>query len=232
MALLTTNAWAAASVQIWPINPVIKAEEKATGLWLENRGNEEVTLQVRVFAWEQDAGDAYANQKTIMPSPPVFSLPSGEKQLIRLTKIGDVAPGIEDAYRIIVDEVPVKSGSSDVQGSLLKFQMRYSIPLFAYGDGAQPMTEQGDPTLRTLENGLSWRIVDGQLEIRNSSNHHVRLTEARIVNGETELAQGNELLGYVLAHSTNRWPVPKGMSKQSSLKVKVNGGDAILVHKE
>ncbi|SHK45095.1 fimbrial biogenesis chaperone [Halomonas caseinilytica] len=231
LALLTTNALAAASVQIWPINPVIRSEENATGLWLENRGNKEVTLQVRTFSWEQEAGDVYSNQKNIIASPPVFTVPAGEKQLIRLTKVGSVEPGVEDAYRVIVDEVPVNNKDPDNQGTLLKFQMRYSIPLFVYGEGAQPLKEEGEDSSGFLEDGLSWRIVDNMLEISNSSNHHVRLTAASIVNGSHEVSQGNELLGYVLANSSNRWPLPDGLNNQSSLKVQVNGGDAVIINK-
>lgn len=44
---------AASSVLIWPIDPVLEADQQASALWLENRGNETANLQIRVFAWSQ-----------------------------------------------------------------------------------------------------------------------------------------------------------------------------------
>lgn len=58
----------------------------------------------------------------------------GNKQLIRLIKQTKAPDGAEQAYRIIVDEIP----SSDNAGTPpmgLKIQMRYSLPLFVYGQG-------------------------------------------------------------------------------------------------
>lgn len=46
-------AQAAASVMIWPIDPVIKSDQRAAALWLENRDTRPVTLQVRVFGWAE-----------------------------------------------------------------------------------------------------------------------------------------------------------------------------------
>ncbi|MGQ0335150.1 fimbrial biogenesis chaperone [Halomonas elongata] len=232
MMLMTASAWGAASVQIWPINPVLKADENATALWLENRGAQEVTLQVRVFAWGQESGDIYSTQNEIMASPPVFTVPVGEKQLIRLTKTGNVQAGVENAYRVIVDEVPVKDKVSSDQGSALKFQMRYSVPLFVYGTGKEPLEKKGSDA-QNLQEGqsLSWRIVDNMLEISNASDHHVRLTGASVVNNGKEFSLENGLLGYVLGNSSNRWPLPAGLNGQSILKGQVNGGEAIVIKK-
>ena len=44
---------AASSVLIWPIDPVLEADQQASALWLENRGTETANLQIRVFAWSQ-----------------------------------------------------------------------------------------------------------------------------------------------------------------------------------
>ena len=53
----------ARSVLIWPIDPVLEADQQASALWLENRGTETANLQIRVFAWSQSGfEEQYQNQ--------------------------------------------------------------------------------------------------------------------------------------------------------------------------
>lgn len=105
--LASLPAWAATSVLIWPIDPVLEADQKAGALWLENRGTAPANLQVRVFAWRQgDYQEQYQAQREIIGSPPVANVAPGQKQLIRLTRTGPSPVGQEQAYRIIIDEIP------------------------------------------------------------------------------------------------------------------------------
>lgn len=48
--LLAPLAHAANSVMIWPIDPKIISEDKASELWLENRAKATTLMQVRIFA--------------------------------------------------------------------------------------------------------------------------------------------------------------------------------------
>ncbi|MBF4190273.1 molecular chaperone, partial [Serratia ureilytica] len=47
------QAFAAASILIWPIDPVIEDNQQATALWLENRDSKPVYMQIRVLGWQQ-----------------------------------------------------------------------------------------------------------------------------------------------------------------------------------
>ena len=131
---------AASSVLIWPIDPVLEADQQASALWLENRGNETANLQIRVFAWSQGGFDEqYQNQRDVIGSPPVAKIEPGQKQLVRLTRTREVPPGQELAYRIIIDEIPAAAPETPAAdgktAAAIRFQMRYSVPLFAYGTG-------------------------------------------------------------------------------------------------
>lgn len=144
------QALAAASILIWPIDPVIEDQQPATALWLENRDSKPVYMQVRVLGWKQTAGkDDYSNQSEVIASPPVASIAPGKRQLIRLVKQTPPPAGQERAYRILVDEVPVKdSGSQSApEGAQmgLKFQMRYSVPLFVSGKGVWTKQDSEKP---------------------------------------------------------------------------------------
>ena len=100
-------AQAASAVLIWPINPAIEADQPATALWLENRGKQPVVLQVRVLGWSQaDFQDVYRNQQAVIPSPPFVKVEPGRRQLVRLIRQGGQPSTPEDAYRVLIDEVP------------------------------------------------------------------------------------------------------------------------------
>ena len=50
--LLLPGTSRAAAVIIWPVDPKIAAAG-ATALWIENKGNEPITMQIRTLRWSQ-----------------------------------------------------------------------------------------------------------------------------------------------------------------------------------
>lgn len=197
------HAQAANSVMIWPIDPAISPEDKASELWLENRGDTTTLMQVRIFAWQQtDKQEQYQTQQQVAASPPLVRIEPGQKQLVRLIKQIPPAAGKEMAYRVVLDEIPTPRSVGDNQAGL-NFQMRYSVPLFVYGDGVNRDNTHPD---------LSWQVVNSggerYLQVTNRGNGHARLSNLNI--GGRKL--GNGLFGYVLANSSNRWPLKSAVS--------------------
>ncbi|KAE9648539.1 molecular chaperone [Pseudomonas sp. PB106] len=235
--LAAGNACAASSVLIWPIDPVLEADQQASALWLENRGNETANLQIRVFGWSQSGfEEQYQNQRDVIGSPPVARIEPGQKQLVRLTRTKDVPPGQELAYRIIIDEIPSAQPATAEGGktaAAIRFQMRYSVPLFAYGAGLwskEDSTRPRDPKGVGLPQ-LSWRTVavDGKpyVEVRNQGAVHARLTDVAIKQGGQNKPLAEGLLGYVLPGAVMRWPAPGPLASESALQVRVNGGTQV-----
>ncbi len=235
MALLgAIRVHAASSVLIWPIDPVLEADQQASALWLENRGNATANLQIRVFAWSQNNfGDQYQNQRDVIGSPPVAHLEPGQKQLVRLTRTKEIPPGQELAYRIIIDEIPSAKTptpqADDKTAAAIQFQMRYSVPLFAYGPGLwskEDPTRQRDPKGAGVPD-LSWRNVmdngNSYLEIRNRGAVHARLTDVMIKQGGQTRPVAEGLMGYVLPGASMRWPVPGQLASGQELQIRVNG---------
>ncbi|MFJ3368122.1 molecular chaperone [Pseudomonas sp. NPDC086251] len=232
--LADATAEAASSILLWPIDPVLESEQQASALWLENRGNETANLQVRVFAWNQhDLADQYQTQHDIIGSPPMAMIQPGQKQLVRLTRTRDLPPGEEWAYRVIIDEIPsalpIAADQADKADAAIHLQMRYSIPLFAYGAGLQGKTVAAPSGPAAV--ALSWRqvLIDHRayVEIRNQGAVHARLTDMAFQHeGQTfPLAEG--LLGYVLPGSRMQWPLPSGIAPRATLQGRVNGAAAV-----
>jgi fimbrial chaperone protein len=228
------HAQAASSVLIWPIDPVLEADQQASALWLENRGTETANLQIRVFGWSQSGfAEQYQNQRDVIGSPPVAKIEPGQKQLVRLTRTKDVPPGQELAYRIIIDEIPSAQPPAAEGGktaAAIRFQMRYSVPLFAYGAGLwskEDSSRPRDPKGIGVPQ-LSWRTVtvDGRpyVEVRNQGAVHARLTDVAIKQGGQNKPLAEGLLGYVLPGAVMRWPAPGPLASESALQVRVNGG--------
>ena len=223
------QAQAAATILLWPIDPWLAADANATELWIQNQGNSATTMQVRIVRWKQEGGyERYTAQQDVVASPPIVTIQKGNKQLIRLIKQGAVPAGTEQAYRIIVDEIPQPDAKAEPTIGL-KLQMRYSIPLFVYGQGIPTIKEGAHHALVETRN-LSWRVTraDGQpaLEVRNQGDVHVRLSQVALEQGGQKRTVAEGLLGYVLPGSTRSWPIPAGVRQPERMIAQINARDA------
>lgn len=223
------QAQAAATILLWPIDPWLAADANATELWIQNQGNSATTMQVRIVRWKQEGGyERYTAQQDVVASPPIVTIQKGNKQLIRLIKQGAVPAGTEQAYRIIVDEIPQPDAKAEPTIGL-KLQMRYSIPLFVYGQGIPTVKEGAHHALVETRN-LSWRVTraDGQpaLEVRNQGDVHVRLSQVALEQGGQKRTVAEGLLGYVLPGSTRSWPIPAGVRQPERMSAQINARDA------
>ena len=232
-------AHAAGSILVWPIDPVIEHDQKAVALWLENRGSKSSLLQLRILSWTQvDGEDRYADQEEIIGTPPMIRIEAGKRQMVRLTRTVPVQPGVERAFRLLIDEVPTHAGADSAEGTRpsvgVRLQFRYSIPLFVYGEGLwwKPRADRKRDPASAGQPELSWRTVaqngKSYLEIHNIGPVHARLTGVHFRHGavSTTLAQG--LLGYVLAGSSLRRPLPDAIKADAILMATINGGSEAL----
>ncbi|MFE8646195.1 molecular chaperone [Sphingomonas sp. NCPPB 2930] len=158
LALAGGGAGAVSPIMIWPVDPVIVGEPQAVALWIENQGDQPIAMQVRVFGWEQPLGeDALAPQQQVIASPPISSIPPRQRQMVRLIATRPAPPLTEQAFRVVVDELPGTAPplpaaappadgaapapalpAAPPAGAAVNLQMRYSVPLFLYGPDARP----------------------------------------------------------------------------------------------
>jgi fimbrial chaperone protein len=214
---------------IWPVNPVLEGEDRAAALWLENPGKAPITLQIGIYAWAQaDGKSVYAPQDDVLATPPIVTIPPGAKQLVRLTRLTPPPAEAERPYRIIVDEIPAlaPADAAKAPGAAVRFRMRYSLPLFSYAKGEGPKAVEAAKKQATLP-ALTWRVGDDAngryLEIRNDGPVHARLTEAAFGTGTAQSSVSRSLLGYILAGSMARWPLPAEVQPTGDLRASVNG---------
>ena len=214
LALACVAAWLccagpaarASGLQVTPTSLTLAPGRNADGLWLGNTGSQTLHAQVRVLHWTQPSGEEQlAPSQALVASPPMIELAPGARQLVRVIRTAPADGAREDAYRVLVDELPLDSAQppeqdADAQRGL-RFVLRYSVPVFLTPSGDAPAAPQLQG--RLIEDG--GRRV---LEVANRGNAHAQLGNLVRIDAQgrrTELVAG--LVGYVLAGSTMRWPL-------------------------
>lgn len=221
--LLSSGVAMASGLQVSPISLSLQARESASGLTLSNSGDNVVHAQVRVYQWSQDdTGDQLTPSRGLLASPPMIELKPGENQLIRIIRAKAPPQGagaVEDTYRILVNELPIKSA---IQKSGIQFSLTYSLPVFV-----QPLN------VAKTSPKLQWSThlqADGKaviLRVSNNGNGHAQLAALSFIDAagnSTEINPG--LLGYVLPGATMHWPLkilPSVLAAGGKFKVMING---------
>lgn len=220
---------AATSVMIWPINPQIEGDQKAVALWLENRGQAAISLQVRVLAWAQaDYADQLTPQRAVVASPPVVTIEPGKRQMIRLMKVQAPAAATEQTFRVLVDELLPPDAKVDANLGV-KFQMRYSVPLFVFGSGVSlaSATSKPQPGVQLLQPSVQFQVqAEGgkrYLLLSNQGPAHARLANVSAQVGGKKVPIADGLLGYVLPGARMRWELPAAVAGDSfALDARIN----------
>lgn len=217
LGALQSGGVRAAGLQVAPISLTLEAGRGADGLWLSNTGDAPLTAQVRVFHWTQAANeDRLDASRGLVVSPPMLKLEPGARQLVRVIRTGAPPAQREDAFRLLVDEVPDEAA----QKTGLNFVLRYSIPVFVASAGEAKPAPQLSWSLRGDEPGPA-------LEVANAGSMHAQLASLSFAgrNGEA-IAISDGLLGYVLPGSTMRWPLKgeaSAFAQGGQLSARING---------
>lgn len=197
VALLALCTGAAGSgLQVSPTLLTLQATQNADGLWLSNTGTSPLHAQIRVYQWTQEAGEEkLVPSRGLVISPPMLALDAQQRQLVRVIRVGAPPTTGEVAYRVILDELPVDTGTHNG----LQFVLRYSLPVFVEPQGTAPALPQ-----------LHWSLQrEGDhavLQINNTGGTHAQIVGLAFTDAtqhRTEVAKG--LLGYVLPGATMHW---------------------------
>ncbi|MGN6313295.1 MAG: fimbrial biogenesis chaperone [Rhodanobacteraceae bacterium] len=216
--LIACGSAGASGLQVAPVGLEFAPGNTAQGVWLTNTGNDVLRAQVRVFHWTQvDGKDVLAPTQGLVASPPMLNLQPGAQQLVRVIRTGTAANTNEDAYRLLVDELPQPEKEDK---SSVRYILRYSVPAFIESAGSINATPALTWSLRHDGNGI-------ELVAHNAGARHAQISDASLqLPGGKRITLSNGLLGYVLPGSTMRWPLQAPAAQLGNgtlLKVTVNG---------
>lgn len=214
----------ASAFKLQPISRVFESTGAGTTQSYEVINDKSEPIAVEVSVVERKIN--LEGQETHQPAdsdfliyPPQILLPPGGIQTIRVTWMGDPNPSKELAYRLIAEQLPIKTEQpnllSQVEGSV-KILIRYIGSLYVRPKGSRhkvvldSMTRQksssgAEQLVITLQNQGTARALLGNLQLNLKANNK------QITLGPKEL-QGmvDEV---ILAESIRRFiiPVPKGL---------------------
>lgn len=196
LGLMLASAGAACgqALEVAPTTIQLAQGQQTATLTVVNRSAQTTIVQARAFGWTQPEGvDRLLPTRALGLSPPIVSLPPGEAQLVRIV-LRTPAGEHEDAYRILIDQLPPPASANSVNVAL-----RISLPIFA------------EPQARAAA-ALAWSFVmDGRggatLIARNDGRSHAKLASVGLsASGVTlEIVGGGQ--AYLLPGAEHRWTV-------------------------
>ncbi|PIJ48479.1 hypothetical protein BL250_15155 [Erwinia sp. OLTSP20] len=231
-SIFTVNtASAAINIALWPINQHINTDNDRSVLWLRNTGNDNADLSVRVFAWHQKNGDNILNeQNDINVVPPVVGILPADSEYIRLFTLPARRQAEEQAYRIVIDEVPRLNSP---ERNKVALRMRYVLPLFVAGSQTPKGYQQDGDALPSLYPSLRWHFATQHgkrvIALQNTGPVHARLSDIALANkqGKTLRFLKRGLYGYILPGSTMYISLPADLTinSQQQLTARFFDGD-------
>jgi fimbrial chaperone protein len=199
--MLATGAACAGTLSLAPVRFSLSATQPIGALTVRNDGDQATVVQLDVADWSQvDGKDFYGATADILATPPIFTIPAGGSQLVRVGLRRAIDTTREASYRVFLQEVPPPSS----QTSGLRVAMRVGVPVFV-----SPMAAEGAP-LEPAPLALRWRLDAGDGKVRlalaNDSDRHVQLLEIALWSADgSRMLLTQAAASYVLAGQAGEW---------------------------
>jgi len=210
---LTATMASAASLQVAPVLLDVPAPGAATTITLRNTDTQPIAAQIRVYRWVQAGGEERLEPTSdVVASPPLVELRARQDYTVRVVRTAKSAVAGEEAYRLVIDELPKPQQRS----GLISLVLRHVVPVFF----ASRDTSRSDVTW-----GISRRGQHLMLSARNRGDTHMRLSAVSIRDASGKLVGANKgLVGYSLGQGTMSWPLPAtGPLPRAGSKVSISG---------
>ncbi len=210
----------AATAGIFSVNPIratLSAGQPVSAFTVTNNGDQPSVIQLELVSWsQQDGQEVYVPTADILATPPIFTVPPGGSQLVRVGMRRKPDPGHELTYRLFLQEV---AGPPKPDFNGLQVALRIGVPVFVLPPvPSAPM--------------LHWqsaRTASGQLKlsVHNSGNAHVQVANFKLLNGAAPLLT-LQTAAYVLQGQQRSWIVklPAALGEtQLTLAARTDSGD-------
>jgi fimbrial chaperone protein len=205
-------AAAAASLQVAPLLVDVTAPGAASSLTLRNEGPKPINAQIRVYRWTQvDGDDVLEPTNAVVASPPSAALASRADYTVRLVRTARQGVAGEEAYRLLVDELP---DASREKSGTVAMVLRHSVPVFF--SPAEPEPPR-----------LTWyyQVEGGRLYVTlvNEGGRRIRISKLKVTDGRNTVNFGDGLVGYALAGSSVTWVRPARSFGSGKVTVSAQG---------
>ena len=188
----------AGTIGVSPVRVTLSDSQKIGSLSVRNDGAEPVTMQMEVLSWSQREGNAvFAATRELLANPPIFTIPAGSSQLVRvgLRRAPDVQR--ELTYRVILQELPPPP-NPDLTGA--RMTLRISLPVFVSPEiEAKPVLLW--QAVRTSQGAL-------KISLSNKGNGHIQIKNFKLLLLDSAQPWVTlQASDYVLAGQSRDWIV-------------------------
>lgn len=196
-----------AALSVAPTRVELGADMRSAAVTLRNDGSEAVMLQVQTFAWPRTPATADLEPtRDLLAVPPVFALAGNASQIIRVALRGAPGSGREQAYRLLITEVP--RGGRDETG--VRFALRLSLPVFVTPADAEPL-----PAWTVTRTGEGPKLA---LENRGTAHLQIRRIVLRAA-ARAQPVQTIEASTYLLPGQSQAWALTGAAAAQRTLQL-------------
>jgi len=189
----------AANIGVSPVRVTLSDSQKIGSLSVRNDGAEPITMQMEVLSWSQREGNAvFAATRELLANPPIFTIPAGSSQLVRVGLRRAPDAQRELTYRVILEELPPPP-NPDITGS--RMTLRISLPVFVSPEiEAKPVLLW--QAVRTSQGAL-------KISLSNNGNAHIQIKNFKLSLIDSVQPWATlQTSDYVLAGQSRDWILP------------------------
>ncbi len=199
LLVMGASVASAASLGVSPVRVTLSESQSMGALTVRNDGTEPASLQMEMLSWSQAQGqDVLTPTRELLANPPIFTVPAGGSQLVRVGLRRAPDGQRELTYRIVLQELPPPP-NPDFMGT--RMLMRISLPVFVLPKvDAKPV--------------LLWqatRAPQGALKISltNNGNAHIQIANFKLsLPGSAQPWVTRESADYLLPGQSRDWNLP------------------------
>jgi fimbrial chaperone protein len=188
----------AGTFEVAPTTISLSPETQNGVLYITNRGQQPVYIQIEAFDWKQtQKGDELTPSEALLVNPPMAELQPGRKKTIRLAVAKDnIIDNKERSFRLLISELPSSSITGNEGVNVL---LQFSVPLFITPIKKSPIA-------------LEWSIKndDGDITLvaKNNGDRHVKLSGVKIQQFKSkEMDISKDSFKYILPGSAAYWKI-------------------------
>lgn len=210
-AACAVPAWSG-TFSVTPVRLYFKPQDRAIAVTVTNDGDEELIMQVDIYAWKQkpNGEDDLVLTEDLILSPPIVKVAPKSRQVVRLAKLSVALGGEQRTYRMIAREVPeAKPSNRNLQ---LQIALAFSMPVFITPPGAK----------YKLDCALEWATADTlRVVCENVGNAYAQLREFAVNSASGQKLAGLEGGAYLLPGIKRSFEIKKTGSGLPGGKVKM-----------
>ena len=203
---------------ISPLRVELSATSPIAVITVRNDGEAAGVMKLDVMSWSQiDGQDTYNPSSEVIATPPVFMVPPGGSQIVRLGLRRPVDATKELTYRLYLHEQPKinEQPKTAEESGTMKVALRFGIPVFI-----APAVKAAKPVLVwtvTPESKNAWRV-----SAFNKGDSHVQIWNTQLLSDDaaTPVAQIKGM-SYLLTGQKRSWMVTPNAAVTLGKKIKV-----------